>query len=106
MSLDGVVKLYFSELGEHSVFGVDDCLTDKLIDEPCEIFVPDFNGYLAVLGEGEVLLYQKVEGGVVYLFCGLIFELCYKISTDIYRLPILMTMKGLGLEFRSFGWRP
>ena len=106
VGLDRIVKLYFSELGEHSVFGVDYGFTYKLVDQPCEIFVPDFDGDLAVLGKGEVLLDQEVEGGVVYLLCGLVFELCYKIGTDIYLLPILMTMKGLGLEFNSLGWRP
>ena len=76
VGLDGIVELYFSELGEYSVFGVDYSLTYKLVDQPCEIFVSDFDGDLAVLWEGEVLLDQEVEGGVIYLFCGLIFELC------------------------------
>ena len=85
---------------------MNNSISNKLINQPSKIYIPDFNSDLTILGKLKIFLDKQFEAWIINFFQCLFFELNNNKNTDIYRSPSLTTTKGFGLEFSNLGCNP
>ena len=85
---------------------MNDSISNKLVNQPSEIDIPDFNSDLTILGKLKIFLDKQFETWIINFFQCLFFKLNNDRVTEIYLSPSLTTTKGFGLEFSRRGCNP